>query len=256
MLVKKDDLATLSQYSLFADVMTMNYGATVTERRVSRDTMIDTGPGDDERPLLSGSGDEEDSDVKVDMPELPHIPRSDPVHIPDDILKTVVCAAFMGLGQLATAFSIALIHERMPDYDPLPDVILDHVRYREWGLSISEYLIVSNMVLAALVVIFHRHRMVVFRRIFIILGLLYFYRSITMSITALPKPDPSYPCAPKLNHTITFSELMSRVIVIAAGGGLSIAGTQPYCGDFIFSGHTLVLMMSFFIIRECKYEPE
>ena len=117
---------------------------------------------------------------------------------------------------------------------------------------VSEYLIVTNIVLAVIVVLLHKHRMVVFRRIFIILGLLYFYRSITMFITALPKPDPSYPCAPKLNHTITFSELMTRVVTIAAGGGLSIAGTQPYCGDFIFSGHTLVLMMAFFVIRECK----
>ena len=141
---------------------------------------------------------------------------------------------------------------RMPDDPPLPDVILDHMNYREWGLRVSEYLIVINMLLAGLTVLFHRHRMIVFRRIFIMMGLLYFYRSITLYITALPKPDPNYPCAPKLNHTITFSELMSRVIQIAAGGGLSLGGAQVYCGDFIFSGHTLVLMMSFFVIRECK----
>ena len=49
---------------------------------------------------------------------------------------------------------------------------------------------------------------------------------------------------------------MSRVITIAAGGGLSLGGTQVYCGDFIFSGHTLVLMMSFFVIRECKYQEQ
>jgi len=204
------------------------------------------------RPLLAESGDEDD-DIKVDMPDLPHITRSESVNIPNDLLKTFVCAVFCGCGSLATAFSIALVHERMPDDPPLPDVILDHMEYRDWGLEVSEYLIVVNMVLAAITVLLHHHRMVVFRRIFIILGLLYFYRSITMYITALPKPDPKYPCAPKLNHTITFRELMSRVITIAAGGGLSLGGTQVYCGDFIFSGHTLVLMMSFFVIRE--YSP-
>jgi len=208
---------------------------------------------EDRRPLLGESGDEADDDIKVEMPDLPHITRPEVVNIPDDILKTFICAIFMGCGSLATAFSIALVHERMPDDPPLPDVILDHMNYRDWGLRCSEYLIVTNMLLAGLTVLFHRHRMIVFRRIFIMMGLLYFYRSITLYITALPKPDPNYPCAPKLNHTITFSELMSRVIQIAAGGGLSLGGAQVYCGDFIFSGHTLVLMMSFFVIRE--YSP-
>ena len=114
-------------------------------------------------------------------------------------------------------------------------------------------IIVVNIVTAAVIVLLHHHRTVVLRRIFIILGLLYIYRSITMSITVLPKADRSYPCAPKLNHTITFSELMSRVLTIAAGGGLSLNGTQKYCGDFIFSGHTMVLMMAFFVIRECTF---
>ena len=226
----------------------MSYGAVGSGRRSSGE--LEDG-GEDSRPLLGEDGDTED--IKVEMPELPHITRQESVHIPDDILKTLLCAVFMGCGSLATAFSIALVHERMPPDPPLPDVILDHVKYEDWGLRVSEYLIVTNMVLAGLTVLLHRHRMVIFRRIFIILGLLYFYRSVTMYITALPKPDPSYPCAPKLNHTITFSELMSRVIQIAAGGGLSLGGTQVYCGDFIFSGHTLVLMMSFFVIRECKY---
>ena len=46
--------------------------------------------------------------------------------------------------------------------------------------------------------------MVVLRRVCLVLGLLYYYRGITMFITVLPKPDTSYVCAPKLNHTITF----------------------------------------------------
>ena len=135
---------------------------------------------EDRRPLLGESGDEADDDIKVEMPDLPHITRPEVVNIPDDILKTILCAIFMGCGSLATAFSIALVHERMPDDPPLPDVILDHMNYRDWGLRCSEYLIVTNMLLAGLTVLFHRHRMIVFRRIFIMMGLLYFYRSITL----------------------------------------------------------------------------
>ena len=55
-------------------------------------------------------------------------------------------------------------------------------------------------------------RMIIFRRIFIILGTLYFYRSVTMYITALPKPDVNDQCAPKLNHKITIRRgLIKRI---------------------------------------------
>ena len=222
----------------------MSYGAVVSQRRQSYEEE------EDQREALLAQDNEDD--IKVDMPEIPHLTRGEEQHIPDEWLKTFVCLLFMGVGFIATTFSIALTHERVPDYDPLPDVILDHVQYREWGLHVSEVLIVVNMVLAVVVVVLHKHRTTVLRRIFVILGLLYMYRSVTMSITVLPKSDRLYPCAPKLNHTITFSELMSRVLTIAAGGGLSLNGTQKYCGDFIFSGHTMVLMMAFFVIRECK----
>ena len=84
----------------------MSYGAVGSERRRSGDMGTE-----DSRPLLGDSGDETD-DIKVEMPDLPHVTRSEIVNIPDDILKTFLCAIFMGCGSLATAFSIALVHER------------------------------------------------------------------------------------------------------------------------------------------------
>merc|ERR1719228_3229825 len=74
-----------------------------------------------------------------------------------------------------------------------------------------------------------------------------------MFVTVLPMSDQNYQCAPQLNHTITFLELMSRVATMFAGGGLSLNGRQVYCGDFIFSGHTMILMVAFFVVRE--YSP-
>ena len=73
-----------------------------------------------------------------------------------------------------------------------------------------------------------------------------------MLITAELSVRQNYTCAPQLNHTISFLELISRVVTIVSGGGLSMNGKQIYCGDFIFSGHTMVLMMAFFVVRECK----
>ena len=90
--------------------MIMKYGAVESERRRSRDMV-----SEERRPLLAESGDKMD-DTKVEMPDLPHITSPEVVNIPDDILKTFLCAIFMGCGSIATAFSIALNHERYPDF--------------------------------------------------------------------------------------------------------------------------------------------
>ena len=82
------------------------------------------------------------------------------------------------------------------------------------------------------------------------LGLLYFYRAITMSVTVLPKPDPDYVCRPK-EENITFIMIIKRVLTILSGGGLSINGHHVYCGDYIFSGHTLTLVMAYLVIQQC-----
>ena len=35
--------------------------------------------------------------------------------------------------------------------------------------------------------------------------------------------------------------------------GLSINGQHIYCGDYIYSGHTMTLVMTYLIIKECKF---
>lgn len=92
----------------------------------------------------------------------------------------------------------------------------------------------------------------VLRRIFFLGGLHYFYRAITMYITVLPKADPNYQCAPKLDE-LTFVTVLIRVLKLLSGMGLSINGQHIYCGDYIYSGHTMTLVMTYLIINECKF---
>jgi len=47
--------------------------------------------------------------------------------------------------------------------------------------------------------------------------------------------------------------IAERVLKLISGGGLSINGKHVYCGDYIFSGHTMVLTMGYYAIRE--YSP-
>jgi len=55
----------------------------------------------------------------------------------------------------------------------------------------------------------------------------------------------------KLNYT-TAVEVTTRVLKVLSGMGLSINGKHVYCGDYIYSGHTMTLVTAYLVIRDCK----
>ena len=74
-----------------------------------------------------------------------------------------------------------------------------------------------------------------------------------MYVTVLPKPNDNYVCAPKADH-VTFMVIFQRVLKLLSGMGLSINGKHVYCGDYIYSGHTMTLIMTYLVIKE--YSPK
>ncbi|CAB4056061.1 SGMS [Lepeophtheirus salmonis] len=144
-------------------------------------------------------------------------------------------------------------HEQRPLYDPLPDTILDRIHYQKWALDVSEIILQIMTFSTIALLLFHKYRMIVMRRMFFILGLLYGYRAITMFVTILPAANPSYHCAPKLvdsGRVLTVREVIKRVLKILSGFGLSINGKHVYCGDYIYSGHTMIAVLCYLIIAE------
>merc|ERR1711934_1057153 len=72
--------------------------------------------------------------------------------IPGEPFKTFLSALFLAGGFIATTTSLAFTHERVPETEPLPDLLLDHVKHQEWGLDLSEVLLMLNTFAAAVVV--------------------------------------------------------------------------------------------------------
>lgn len=188
--------------------------------------------------------------IKISIPEAST--PTDNKSYPREPLKTFLSAVFLILGWIATTGSLALTHERVPETKPLPDIILDNVPYQAWALQVCEYILMVSTISAVMVVMAHTHRLIILRRIWLILGLLYFYRAITMFITVLPKADTNYTCHEKIDN-VTAVDIGKRILTIVSGGGLSINGKHIYCGDYIFSGHTLVLAMGYLTIKQ--YSP-
>ncbi|XP_068628151.1 phosphatidylcholine:ceramide cholinephosphotransferase 2-like isoform X2 [Battus philenor] len=175
---------------------------------------------------------------------------------PKEIWKTIISFFFLFVCVCINMMSLSLVHERLPDRDttpPLTDIVLDNVAARDWGLAVSEYLIMISTTVAMLVVVFHKHRFIVARRMFFIIGLLYLYRSVTMFVTVLPVSSTTYYCSPKSNGTTPLL-VIRRMFYLISGFGLSINGKHTYCGDYIYSGHTMVLVLSYLVVAE--YSPK
>ncbi|KAJ8870128.1 hypothetical protein PR048_029140 [Dryococelus australis] len=188
--------------------------------------------------------------ITIDIPT----PKREEPRFPKEKWKSLMAFLILVVNFILTTVSLALVHERLPDrekYGPLPDIVIDNIAPVDWALNVSEILIVVSTNVTFLIILFHKHRFIVMRRVFMILSLLYLMRSITMYVTVLPHSSKTYYCSPKLNETSTLI-IMKRVWQLLSGFGLSMNGQHTFCGDFIYSGHTVILTMSYLTIAECE----
>ncbi|XP_038060239.1 sphingomyelin synthase-related protein 1-like [Patiria miniata] len=170
-----------------------------------------------------------------------------------EIFKTTVSFLYATAVGLLTAFVMTIAHDRVPDMDkfpPLPDIFLDSVPRIEWAFQACE---ACAMVLAAIlfiVIVLHKHRFILLRRFFALMGSCFLLRCITMFVTSLSVPGSHLQCSGKVYGSYWMK--MHRALEIMCGLGMSVTGVHT-CGDYMFSGHTICLTMFNFFITE--YTP-
>lgn len=181
------------------------------------------------------------------------IPSASP-QFPAEWGKTAVAFVYALCCFVLTTVIISVVHERVPPKEetpPLPDKFFDVFDRVEWAFTVCE---INGMILMFLWVIqwsILKHRSIIGRRFFFIVGTLYLYRCITMYVTTLPVPGLHFRCSPKLYGD--WESKMRRVIKMIAGGGLTITGSHNMCGDYLYSGHTVMLTLTYLFTRE--YSP-
>lgn len=174
--------------------------------------------------------------------------------LPAEWWKTAVAFLYAAFNLVFTTVVITVVHERVPDKSvspPLPDKFFDYVDRVTWAFTVTE---VNGLILVGLWTVqwlLLRHRSIVGRRCFFLIGTLYMYRCVTMYITTLPVPGKHMVCAPKLYNDS--SGKIWRILRLISGGGLSLTGSHLMCGDFLYSGHTVMLTLSYLFIKE--YSP-
>jgi len=169
-------------------------------------------------------------------------------------LKTASAFVFLVLSFVLTGVSLVFTHERLPHRDRrLPDVFLDNVERRGWGISVADVMIIVAVVSCLLLVIAHRHRLILLRRVFLLMALLYLLRALTIFVTVLPIPDAQLNCLPPANNT-NATTIVTRSFTFILSGGLTLEGNSILCGDYFYSGHTVILTMAALVIQE--YTPK
>lgn len=174
--------------------------------------------------------------------------------LPTEWWKTGVAFLYAVFNLVFTTVVITIVHERVPDKSvnpPLPDKFFDYVDRVPWAFTVTE---VNGLILVGLWLVQWlclKHRAIIGRRCFFLIGTLYMYRCITMYITTLPVPGKHMVCAPKLYNDSTGK--IWRILRLISGGGLSLTGSHMMCGDFLYSGHTVMCTLSYLFIKE--YSP-
>ncbi|CAG5120763.1 unnamed protein product [Candidula unifasciata] len=173
--------------------------------------------------------------------------------IPPEIWKTVLSFVYVFAVFMLTAFVMVVVHDRVPEmdkYPPLPDLFLDNMPYVPWAFEACE---IVGLLLAAMwfsVLLFHKHRFVLMRRMFSLMGTIFLLRCVTMLITSLSVPGKHLQCSGK-RYADWYSRFY-RTFEIWKGMGMSLQGVRS-CGDYMFSGHTSIITLLNFFITE--YTP-
>jgi len=196
------------------------------------------------------------SDDKVES-RRSRSPRHLDTVLPAEMHKTVIGALVLAGCFFLNTLSLVLTHQRQPDRNttkPLPDLVMDNLPFPVFddGLYIAEVMIMVSTISSIAVMTLHRFRWIIFRRIFFIMSILYFLRAITMYVTVFPEASYTYYCSPKFSPATALDVLLGTFKVLS-GFGLSINGEHTYCGDYMYSGHTVILVTAALIIQE--YSP-
>ncbi|XP_064632834.1 sphingomyelin synthase-related protein 1-like [Lineus longissimus] len=170
-----------------------------------------------------------------------------------ELWKVVLSFIYVFFVFLLTSLVMVIVHDRVPDmnkYPPLPDIFLDNIPLIPWAFEACEGIALTLSTIWILILIFHKHRFILLRRMFSLLGTVFLLRCVTMLITSLSVPGIHLQC--EARPAVGIKEQLYKALTIWQGLGMSMQGVRS-CGDYMFSGHTCCLTMLNFFITE--YTP-
>ena len=122
----------------------------------------------------------------------------------NNYVKTGLALLYAMIAMNFNLFILAIVHERVPRQTaPLPDLGFDIFPRVDWVLNISEYIIMAEFTMVIIMIILHKYRQLLLRRLCLIIGTLYIFRGVCMISTVFPVANDKYYCAPQMNRNET-----------------------------------------------------
>lgn len=208
---------------------------------------------------------DEDSDLTFGVvPTTSHHHRRED-YIPVERLKTVLFALYTLFGTFIATLTMQVTNERVEHNQtvqaPLRDVVWDLQKSyaKEDSLPelfrLTEIWGIIQMATFFGLLIFHKHRLVILRRFFFVVGTLYIYRSFTTVVTSLPVPGLHVVCQPYYGENYNFVYVMKQTFKTLSGFGMQMTNDPKLaCGGYLFSGHTVVILSS--LLYNFRYIPQ
>ncbi len=200
-----------------------------------------------------------------------------------EALRTFVAFLCLLISAFLNFFLLTVIHDVVPR-EPLPDLVFMVIPQQRWAwvvgdvFSTIKYLpsLLQSLIVMAFsavvgfaVVLLHRSRLVVLRRVLLLGAIMYGLRAICLGVTFLPPAfhDREEICQPQVNRTAMYAmeiatryelpptchPVMFRFMTYVVTMGLTSGQEKILCGDLMFSGHTVVLTIMYF--TQLQYTP-
>uniref|UniRef100_A0AAF5PM66 Sphingomyelin synthase-like domain-containing protein n=1 Tax=Wuchereria bancrofti TaxID=6293 RepID=A0AAF5PM66_WUCBA len=172
-----------------------------------------------------------------------------------EVLKTFAAFVCLLISAFLNFFLLTVIHDIVPR-EPLPDLVFMLIPQQRWAWVVGDIFSTLNAVLGFTCVLLHKKRLIVFRRVLLLGGIMYGLRAIVLGLTFLP---PSFQnrdeiCLPQVNRTAMYAtEITTRFVTYVVTLGLTSGQDKILCGDLMFSGHTVVLTIMYFTLLQ--YTP-
>lgn len=177
------------------------------------------------------------------------------MQLPAERIKTLILALYMLSGMFTAVCTLQITNQRVvwvPSsenrtfqnyHSPLKDLLFDiWPVYKSWAFKVTELLGAFQMAQLVVLILCHKHRLIILRRMFFCAGSLYFYRCLTTVVTSLPVPGTHITCQPKFGDGDNAWDMIMHVFKVFLGGGMQATGDGKLgCGGYLYSGHTIIL---------------
>ncbi|XP_054456233.1 sphingomyelin synthase-related protein 1-like isoform X2 [Anoplopoma fimbria] len=164
-----------------------------------------------------------------------------------EVWKTIISSIYVFFVFGFTSFVMVIVHERVPDmrtYPPLPDIFLDSVPRIPWAFAMAEACGLILCYMCLLVLLLHKHRSIICRRLCSLLGTVFLLRCCTMFVTSLSVPGQHLKCASK-TYGDSWGKIQ-RALLIWSGFGMTLTGVQTYTPRTWHLIHTISWVLNLF----------